>query len=142
VAVGIRHADHVAPSIRKKKPLTSLTSGGRSIGIVCLRTEAMKFLFIYLFLFKVFFHFNGQHVNSAFVKHRANSGAQLLDSVKRTRKTLSGLAICIDIFDESGNYIATSNEYTSSCPIRSHIYYLRRGPTEGLSPRHCNTPTP
>jgi hypothetical protein len=41
--VGIRHADHVAPSIRKKLSLTSLTSGGRSVGIVRLRTEATEF---------------------------------------------------------------------------------------------------
>jgi hypothetical protein len=33
-AVGIRHADHVAPSIRKKFAITSLTIGGRSVGIV------------------------------------------------------------------------------------------------------------
>jgi hypothetical protein len=39
----IRHADHVAPSIRKKLALTSLTSGGRSVGIVHLWTEAMEF---------------------------------------------------------------------------------------------------
>jgi hypothetical protein len=32
MAVGIRHTDHVAP-----------TSGGRSIGIVCLRTQAKEF---------------------------------------------------------------------------------------------------
>jgi hypothetical protein len=44
-AVGIRHADRVAPSIRKKLELTSLTSGGRSVGIVRLRTKAMKFFF-------------------------------------------------------------------------------------------------
>jgi hypothetical protein len=36
--IGIRHADHVAPPIRKKLALTSLTSGGRSVGIVRLRT--------------------------------------------------------------------------------------------------------
>jgi hypothetical protein len=42
-AVGIRHADNVAPSIRKKLSLTSLTSGGRSVGIVRLRTQAMEF---------------------------------------------------------------------------------------------------
>jgi hypothetical protein len=42
-AVGIHHADHVAPSIRKKLALTSLASGGRSIGIVRLRTEATEF---------------------------------------------------------------------------------------------------
>jgi hypothetical protein len=40
---GIRHADHVAPSIRRKLELTSLTSGGRSVGIVRLRTEAKEF---------------------------------------------------------------------------------------------------
>jgi hypothetical protein len=33
-AVRIRHADHVAPSIRKKLAITSPTSGGRSVGIV------------------------------------------------------------------------------------------------------------
>jgi hypothetical protein len=33
-AVGIRHADHVASSIRKKLAITSPTSGGRSVGIV------------------------------------------------------------------------------------------------------------
>jgi hypothetical protein len=42
-AVGIRDADHVAPSIRKTLALTSLTSGGSSVGIVRLRTEAMEF---------------------------------------------------------------------------------------------------
>jgi hypothetical protein len=36
MAVGIRHADHVAPSIRK--------SGGRSVGIVRSRTQAAEFL--------------------------------------------------------------------------------------------------
>jgi hypothetical protein len=42
-AVGIRHADHVAHSIRKQLALTSLTSGGRSVGMVRLRTEVMEF---------------------------------------------------------------------------------------------------
>jgi hypothetical protein len=37
-AIGIRHADHLAPSIRKKLAITSLTSGGLSIGIVRSRT--------------------------------------------------------------------------------------------------------
>jgi hypothetical protein len=45
MAVGIRHADHVAASIRKKLALALLTSGGRSVGIVRLQTEAMKFFF-------------------------------------------------------------------------------------------------
>jgi hypothetical protein len=44
--VWIRHADHVAPSIRKKLTPTSLTSGGRSVGIVRLRIEATEFLLI------------------------------------------------------------------------------------------------
>jgi hypothetical protein len=44
-AIEIRHANHVAPSIRKRFALTSLTSGGRSVGIVHLRTEAAGFRF-------------------------------------------------------------------------------------------------
>jgi hypothetical protein len=44
-AVGIRHADHVAPSIRKKFAITSPTSGGRSVGIVSSRTQTMVFFF-------------------------------------------------------------------------------------------------
>jgi hypothetical protein len=42
-AVGIRHADHVTPSIRKKLAITSPTSGGRSVGIVRSRTQTMEF---------------------------------------------------------------------------------------------------
>jgi hypothetical protein len=41
--VGIRHADHVVPSIRKKLAITSPTNGGRSVGIVRLRTQTMAF---------------------------------------------------------------------------------------------------
>jgi hypothetical protein len=37
--IGIPHADHVAHSIRK----TLLTSGGRLIGTLRLRTQAMEF---------------------------------------------------------------------------------------------------
>jgi hypothetical protein len=36
---GIRCADHATPSNRKKLALTSPTSGGRSVGIVRLRTK-------------------------------------------------------------------------------------------------------
>jgi hypothetical protein len=36
---GIRCADHATPSIGKKLALTSPTSGGRSAGIVRLRTK-------------------------------------------------------------------------------------------------------
>jgi hypothetical protein len=49
-AVGIRHADHVAPFIRKKLALTSPTCGGRSVGIVRSRTQTMEFV---LFVFAV-----------------------------------------------------------------------------------------
>jgi hypothetical protein len=41
-AVGIRHADHVAPSISKKLAITSPTSGCRSVGIVRSRTQTME----------------------------------------------------------------------------------------------------
>jgi hypothetical protein len=37
---GIRCAGHVIPSIRKKFALTSPTRGGRSVGIVRLRTKS------------------------------------------------------------------------------------------------------
>jgi hypothetical protein len=43
--VGIRHADHVAPSIRKKLTITSPTSGGRSVVIIHSRTQTMEFIF-------------------------------------------------------------------------------------------------
>jgi hypothetical protein len=45
-AVGIRHADHMAPSIRKKLAITTPTSGGRSVGIVRSRTQTMEFFFL------------------------------------------------------------------------------------------------
>jgi hypothetical protein len=50
-AVEIRHADHVAPSIRKKLAITSPTSGGRSAGIVRSRTQATEFSLV-LFLYQ------------------------------------------------------------------------------------------
>jgi hypothetical protein len=42
-AIGIRYANHVAPSISKKLALTSPTSGCRSVGIIRSRTEARSF---------------------------------------------------------------------------------------------------
>jgi hypothetical protein len=45
--VGIRHADHVATSIGKKLAITSLTIGGRSVGIVRSRTQTMEFSFYF-----------------------------------------------------------------------------------------------
>jgi hypothetical protein len=50
--IGIRHADHVAPSISKKLAITSSTGGGRSVGIVRSRTQTMEFFFIYKFGFR------------------------------------------------------------------------------------------
>jgi hypothetical protein len=44
-AIGIRHADHVAPSILKKLAITSPTIGGRSVGIVRSRTQTIEFSF-------------------------------------------------------------------------------------------------
>jgi hypothetical protein len=35
----------MAPSIHKKLAITSPTSGGRSVGIVCSRTQTMEFIF-------------------------------------------------------------------------------------------------
>jgi hypothetical protein len=48
-AVGIRHADHVAPSIRKKLEITSPTIGVRSVGIVRSRTQATVSYFLIFF---------------------------------------------------------------------------------------------
>jgi hypothetical protein len=44
-AVGIRHADHVAPSYLQKLTLTSPISGGCSVGIVRWRTQATEFFY-------------------------------------------------------------------------------------------------
>ena len=43
MAVGIRCADHVTPLYPQKLALTSPTDGGRSVGIVRLRTKATEF---------------------------------------------------------------------------------------------------
>jgi hypothetical protein len=51
MAVGTRHADHVAPSIGKKLALTSLTSGSRSVGIDSSRTQATEFFVIFIIFF-------------------------------------------------------------------------------------------
>jgi len=42
-AVGIRCADHVTPLHLQKLALTSPTGGGRSVGIVRVRTKATEF---------------------------------------------------------------------------------------------------
>jgi hypothetical protein len=47
-AIGIRHADHVAPSNPQKLALTSPTSGGLSVGTVRLQTQVTEFIYIYI----------------------------------------------------------------------------------------------
>jgi hypothetical protein len=49
--IWIRRADHATPSIHKKLALTSSTSGGRSVDIVCSGTKATE-------LFRVILLFN------------------------------------------------------------------------------------
>jgi len=44
-AVGTRCADHVTPFYPQKLALTSPTGGGRSVGIVRVRTKATEFSF-------------------------------------------------------------------------------------------------
>jgi hypothetical protein len=46
-AIGIRHADHVAPLYPQKLALTSPTSGGRSVGIVRLQIQATEFSLVF-----------------------------------------------------------------------------------------------
>jgi len=50
--VGTRCADHVTPLYQQKLALTSPTGGGRSVGIVRVRTKATEFvvLFIYIYI--------------------------------------------------------------------------------------------
>jgi hypothetical protein len=56
-AVGIRQADHVALSIRKKLAIASPTTGGRSVGIVCSRPQTMEFSLVLEAYFKQFSRF-------------------------------------------------------------------------------------
>jgi hypothetical protein len=52
MAVGIRHADHVASSNPQKLEQTSPTSGGRSVGIIRSRTQATEFTFsLYIYIY-------------------------------------------------------------------------------------------
>jgi len=46
--VGNRCADHVTPLYPQKLALTSPTSGGRSVGIVRVRTKATEFVLFVL----------------------------------------------------------------------------------------------
>jgi hypothetical protein len=54
--VGIRCADHATLSNLQKLTLTSPTIGGRSVGIVSLRTNATEFyIYIYIYIFFLLF---------------------------------------------------------------------------------------
>jgi len=44
--VGTRCADHVTPLYPQKLALTSPTGGGRSVGIVRVRTKAMEWAYL------------------------------------------------------------------------------------------------
>jgi len=50
--VGNRCADHVTPLYPQKLALTSPTGGGRSVGIVCVRTKATEFVLYELKIFE------------------------------------------------------------------------------------------
>ena len=47
-AVGTRCADHVTPFYPQKSALTSPTGGGRSVGIVRVRTKATEFSLVHV----------------------------------------------------------------------------------------------
>jgi len=47
-AVGSRCVDHVTPLYPQKLALTSPTGGGRSVGIVRVRTKAKEFVLLFL----------------------------------------------------------------------------------------------
>ena len=46
--MGTRCADHATPLYPQKLALTSPTGGGRSVGIVGVRTKATEFIFNYI----------------------------------------------------------------------------------------------
>ena len=52
-AVGTRCADHVTPLYPQKLALTSPTGGGRSVGIVRVRTKATEFSLLYYNFVKI-----------------------------------------------------------------------------------------
>ena len=49
VSVGTRCANHVTPLYPQKLALTSPTGGGRSVGMVRLRTKATEFSLVFSF---------------------------------------------------------------------------------------------
>ena len=51
--MGTRCADHVTPLYPQKLALNSPTGGGRSVGIVRVRTKATELSYIYIFRMKL-----------------------------------------------------------------------------------------
>jgi len=51
-AVGTRSVDHVTLLYPQKLALTSPTGGGRSVGIVCVRTKAKEFSLLILLFYE------------------------------------------------------------------------------------------
>jgi hypothetical protein len=75
--VGIRHDDHVAPSI-KKLALTSPISGGSSIGMVLSRIQAKDFLNMYIFVFiYIYIHIYGHRLRILYKKGKFRTVAML-----------------------------------------------------------------
>jgi hypothetical protein len=82
-AVGIRHTDHVAPSIRNKLAITSPTSGGRSVGIVRSQTQTMEFSLVYIQITCVTHRSTtNQACNESYINGKFN----FLDNLNRERK--------------------------------------------------------
>jgi hypothetical protein len=75
-SIGIRHADHVAPSIRKSSP----TSGCRSVGIIRSGTQVTEFVFFCLvYIAESFLQVTEYTTNSYFINSKeANSVEELL----------------------------------------------------------------
>ena len=67
-AVGTRCADHVTPLYPQKLALTSSTGGGRSVGIVCVRTKATEFSFVYIYIYIYIYTHARTHAHSVAYK--------------------------------------------------------------------------
>jgi hypothetical protein len=93
----------MAHSISKKLPLTSLTSGGRSVGIVRLRTEAMEFFFFFYIRFNSFSRF--------IFLSLASVGSRLLAERRRIE------VWCLAEFPLLCCFQNVSEVYSASCPV-------------------------
>ena len=68
-AVGIRCADHVTPLYPQKLALTSPTGGGRSVGIVRVRTKTTEFVLFLLWLPTFLFPVSAQTLSRNILVH-------------------------------------------------------------------------